>query len=559
MKAMKQYLTTLGLLVLSLVLFVQQMHAAGTPAGTHIVTQAKADYTTKTGGASMTAFSGTVDVTVAQLAAVNVTPATGSQTTTGDGVDTYYGFKITNSGNGPDTYNLSSVSTKSFARTFYKDDGDKVLSAAELLAGPITATTLLAADASFDVVMVVSVPINSANNGQVDVSTATATSAVNATKTATFAASTTVQTAVLTIGNGLSVSTTNAPAGGNVVYTFSVTNNGLVAATGVTFNDVIGAPLSYVSATGGGSYAAGAVSWNIGTIAPGANATVTVTVLVAAATPNATVLNNTIAVNYTTPVAVSHAVTSNNPYCAVGATGSVSIALSSFDLSVDMEDIVTLPLTVKNTGNITSVFEMTASSGSGYTWTFYKDVNNDGLFDGGDTPLTNTNGVGGVDVGVLTPGQSFKILARMTVPPLATTVDQTIDNSTLTVTSAIDATVFQSSVCHVTINTPIIDLHRSVDQANRMPGEVAVYTTTYRNIGHGKAYTLKITENEPAHSTYVPNSTYLNGVQKTDAADGDEVTVTGAPGAQVITITLGTVDGLLPATPGTVKYSATVN
>src|SRR5258707_5832663 len=63
-------------------------------------------------------------------------------------------------------------------------------------------------------------------------------------------------------------------AGGNITYTLSYSNTGNQNATGVVITDTIPANTSFVSATGGGTLAAGAVTWNIGALAAGGVSTV---------------------------------------------------------------------------------------------------------------------------------------------------------------------------------------------------------------------------------------------------------------------------------------------
>lgn len=92
---------------------------------------------------------------------------------------------------------------------------------------------------------------------------------------------------------GLTVSKT-APAtvssGSNLTYTINYANTGSEAATNVIVRDTVPAGTSFVSATGGGTESGGVVSWNIGTLAPGASGSVTMTVLVTAG--SGTVDNN---------------------------------------------------------------------------------------------------------------------------------------------------------------------------------------------------------------------------------------------------------------------------
>jgi len=69
-----------------------------------------------------------------------------------------------------------------------------------------------------------------------------------------------------------------AAPNGTITYTIVVRNNGLSAATGVVLTDTLPAGVTFVSATGGGTAAAGVVTWpTIASLANGATQTFTVT------------------------------------------------------------------------------------------------------------------------------------------------------------------------------------------------------------------------------------------------------------------------------------------
>src|SRR5260221_2384999 len=100
----------------------------------------------------------------------------------------------------------------------------------------------------------------------------------------------------------LNISKSDGPdpviAGNNITYTISYSNTGNQNATGVVIADSIPVNTSFVSATGGGTLAAGVVSWNIGLVAAGASGTVTLVVSVKSPLANGTVIhNNTYSIN----------------------------------------------------------------------------------------------------------------------------------------------------------------------------------------------------------------------------------------------------------------------
>ena len=74
----------------------------------------------------------------------------------------------------------------------------------------------------------------------------------------------------------------------NLAYTINVTNNGPQAAIGVVVSDVLPAGVAFVSATasqGTATQSGGTVTANLGNLAAGASATVTLVVTPGAATP----------------------------------------------------------------------------------------------------------------------------------------------------------------------------------------------------------------------------------------------------------------------------------
>jgi uncharacterized repeat protein (TIGR01451 family) len=85
----------------------------------------------------------------------------------------------------------------------------------------------------------------------------------------------------------LSVVVTKGPGpvtvGNELIYTITVHNGGAIAATGVTLTDRLPAGVTFVSATGGMTPSGGVVTFDLGTLAGGADATMSVVVVPAAA------------------------------------------------------------------------------------------------------------------------------------------------------------------------------------------------------------------------------------------------------------------------------------
>jgi uncharacterized repeat protein (TIGR01451 family) len=92
----------------------------------------------------------------------------------------------------------------------------------------------------------------------------------------------------------------------------------------------------------------------------------------------------------------------------------------------------------------------------------------------------------------------------------------------------------------------------SANATNPSPGDQVTYTIAYSNGGDGTSTNTLVTASAPTNTSYVAAQTRLNGVLKTDAADADEVTVSGS----TITINLGTVG---VGGSGTITYKVAVN
>src|SRR5439155_1108357 len=163
---------------------------------------------------------------------------------------------------------------------------------------------------------------------------------------ANYTATTTVVKPVLTI------SKTDAPdpvnAGSNITYTLSYSNTGNADASGVVITDTVPGNTSFVSATGGGTLAAGVVTWNIGALNAGSSASVQLVVQVASPLANGTVITNatfSIDSNETAPVAGTAITTtvSSSPILTLSKSDAPDPVAAGANLS--------LPLTLPNSGN----------------------------------------------------------------------------------------------------------------------------------------------------------------------------------------------------------------
>lgn len=502
-----------------LALAAMPAHAAAPAAGSSISNQASATYTDGS-NVPRTVTSNVVSTTVTQVASFTLTND-GAQTATPGSV-VYYPHTLTNTGNGSDTFNLTSTNSGAFIMTgvqFFADNGS-----GQPTGSPITSTSPVAAGAAFKFIAVGTLPITAvaANTNAIVV---TGTSVLSSAVTAFNTDTTTVTTnAVVTLTKAISVAS-GAP-GTTATYTLTYTNTGNSTATAVAVSDVIPAGMTYVSGSGRWS-ATGATPLNntttstaVGTspntllssltgntfvatvaqVTPGQSGTITFQVTVnTSPAPAPGVLNNTATTSYNNGATT---VTGSSNTVPFTVTQTAAVTLSS-DTNVGPAapgSTVSFTNTVKNTGTGTDTFNIvvgtTGTFPPGTTFTLYKT--------GGTVPLVDTNGDGIPDTGPLAAGTTYDVVVKATLPPNATAVGAV--SVPLTATSGFDP----SKVATATDTLNAIT-GASMDLTNNTAGpgspgvgnpNTALAVTNATNPGTTTVFTLVAKNTGPSPDSY---------------------------------------------------------
>lgn len=477
------------------------MHAsparAAPAAGTVIGNQASATYSDDS-ATVRTVTSELVTTTVQQVA--SLTLAVNNAKNAAPGGQVSYPHTLVNTGNGADSFTLSSGTSGTFSLTgvaFYADaNGDGVADNGT----PITNSGTLASGEVFHFVALGTVPANAtvASTGTL---TVTATSVFTNTTAASNTDVTTVSTnAVLNVTKAIDIGA--GPATGTRNFTLTYTNTGNATATAVTLTDILPSGITYVagsarwSGTGStvltdasnadnqsgiiydfgvtlatrvtavvASVQAGAsgtlsfqASFNAG-LAPGSNLATANTAFFSY--NDGAVLQSPRATN-----TVQYTVTQNAGVSFVGTTTAVGAQGGT----VNFTNVLT------NTGNGADSFDITQASSTfpaGTTFVLYQA---DGV-----TPLIDSNGNGVPDSGPLAAGAAYNIVVKATLPPNATGGPFTAQftaaaksNNAITATATDTLTIVNNNSVDLTANVA----GGGAPGAGAGPGGAAVVTNT---------------------------------------------------------------------------------
>ncbi len=319
-----------------------------------------------------------------------------------------------------------------------------------------------------------------------------------------------VKTAIPTSG-------TTVDPGDTITYRLSVTNRSDATDTwrNVTVTDaepdsttdyVVGsARLNGAPLADGGTnpFASG---FALGDLPPGATVTLTFDVEVHDPIADGTVIVN---------VAEATGTNTGPLYASVSHVVEVGPAVS---LTPDRSGTVEPPGTItyahvlRNDGDVTDTYDLSATSDHGWSVELRHDVDGDGQIDAGEPIVADR---------VLAPGEVSRLLATVSVP--AGVTSGTVDTVTLVATSRIDPAISATAFDVTTAVTGELEVRKSADPSSSVvnPGMDVTYSIEVENVGGAPARDVVLTDDTPSGATYRQGSTTWDGVPVPDGATGD--------------------------------------
>ncbi|MBO9534382.1 MAG: DUF11 domain-containing protein [Solirubrobacteraceae bacterium] len=346
-----------------------------------------------------------------------------------------------------------------------------------------------------------------------------------------------------------SVNTAGANIGDTLTYTLTATNNGPATATGVTVTDNLPAglnPGTVTTSLGSCTTTGQVVSCNLGTLASGANATITITGTVRAAAASSTI-NNTaqIAGNEFDPTPGD--ATTLPATTAIGAAADLVVTQTVDQPSVNVGDVVNYTVVVRNNGpQAATGINLSDDLPAGVTVLSI-------------TPAQGTCGTGdpfSCALGTLASGAQTTVVIQARVTGAASSTFPNVASATAT---QFDPNTSNNAATAATSTNPASDLRisKTVDKPTANVGELVTWTITATNDGPSPATGVTITDTAPSGVT-LGTVTPPSGTTCTTAGQVVSCSRTGSlPSGSSIVITItGTVQTSSAGSP--VSNSATV-
>ncbi|TYP72422.1 DUF7507 domain-containing protein [Paenibacillus methanolicus] len=347
------------------------------------------------------------------------------------------------------------------------------------------------------------------------------------------------------VGVALSTPSTALTVGDTVTYTAVITNSGIDPVSSVQYTTPLPPGTSFVpgTVTVNGAPAPGASPISgvpIGTIAPGASATVTYTLLVDAV-PTPTRIDATGSATFTSGafsgVSFSNAITTPVYQPVIAAAKSASTT------NATVGNTVTYSFSMTNSGNYPASVTLTDSIPAGTAF-----LANSVLVNG--TPLPGADPVTGISAGSIAPGASLQVFFSVVIETLPNP-QQIVNQGTASFSYTLpDGRTFsQSSVSNtvtIPVSAPNVAVVKSTPSTALAVGDTVTYSTSVTNSGIDSVNNVQFTDPLPAGTALVPGSVTVDGIVRPDGNPATGIIIGSLTPGQVVVINFNATVTTLP-------------
>ncbi|UJF35798.1 beta strand repeat-containing protein [Paenibacillus hexagrammi] len=313
----------------------------------------------------------------------------------------------------------------------------------------------------------------------------------------------------------LSDQVTAVITGDTITYTAAITNTGASSVNNVVLSTMLDAGTAFVpgSVTVNGSPAPTTDPVSgipIGSLAPGATATVTYEVRIEMPTTNQ--ITNQSTVSFTSGT-FSGSSTSNTVVTPV-TQPEISLVKSASTQIATVGNNVVYSVVVSNTGNLPANVTLTDTIPGATAF-----VPNSVVV--GGMPQPDASPATGIPVGTVNPGSSVTVsfaLVINTLPTPQTIMNQASATYTFTPPDGrlLNGTAVSNTVT-VNVSTPNVGVVKNVNTDVAVVGDTLTYSTTVTNAGIDPIQNVVVLDAPPAGTTFVPGTVTVNGVLQPDA------------------------------------------
>nr|WP_261779906.1 hypothetical protein [Paenibacillus xylanexedens] len=333
-----------------------------------------------------------------------------------------------------------------------------------------------------------------------------------------------------------STTSTAAAVGDTVTYSILVTNSGIAPVNNIQLSDPIPAGASFVtgSVTVNGvaqpaANPAGGIS--LGTLAPGASATITFSIRVDTIPPSGQ-LSNRSTVSFTSG-AFSSTTFSNTVVTSVFQP-ILSAQKTASTQNATVGDTVSYTVTVSNTGNYGAQINLTDNIPAGTIL-----VPNSVIVNG--QPLPAANPATGISAGTVAAGATTTITFSVVVDTLPSP-QQLVNQASVALSftlpdgRTITGSVL-SNVLTISVSAPDVDVVKSTTSTAVSVGDIVTYSVAVTNNGIATVNNVVFTDAVPASTVLAPTGVFVDGVLRPGANPSTGITIGSiAPGATVTVV-----------------------